>query len=56
MKSIRDEIKRAEGEIKDEDVAMTILQGLSQEFDYYIQCLSVSIEKLDLNKIILSLI
>ena len=56
MKSVRDEIERAEGEIKDEDVAMTILQGLSQEFDYYVRFLSVSIEKLDLNKIILSLI
>ncbi len=54
---MRNEIKKTENEkIKDQDVAIVILQVLSQEYDYFVQVLTANTDKLELDNIIISLI
>ena len=57
IKNVRNEIEKTENEkLKDQDVAIVILQGLSQEYDYFVQVLTANTDKLELDNIIISLI
>ena len=57
VKNIRNEIEKAENaQMRDQDVAILLLQGLSHDYDNFVQFITANVEKLELEKIVLSLI
>ena len=57
IKSLRNEIEKAENaQIREQDVAIVILQGLSQEYDNFVQVLILNAKTLKVDDIAISLI